>query len=134
MLLLQPLRMSFSTIWSSWKQKYSKFSEVLLLKTGKKRFLVWTGQKFVILHGGISYSGRRISEKLKFRKTIRRLSDLRGLAVFRTCAGLVGPRLQDKEMIKKMVVRSSTTSTKMIRSDLFLISVDVSTSAKTSYQ
>jgi len=54
---------------------------------------------------------------------IRQSSDLKSMVIFRTCTGLVGPRLpaKDHHMIKKKVVCSPTTA-------LLLTSTDVSTS------
>jgi len=66
--------MSFSTIWLSWKQEYSKLLQISLLKTWAKRQLS-VMERLKILHEE-EYSEKQISEKLKFIQDVWWFSEL----------------------------------------------------------
>jgi len=93
---------------------------------GKKGSLSVLGRsKIVTLHEE-EYSERHISEKVKFSKTAIH----QAVVKFKTFGSFQDLRWADRfkvtsqrgqHMIKKMVVRSPTTSSKNIRSDLLLM-------------
>jgi len=140
MLLLQPLRMSF-LIWSSWKQECSKLSQALLLKIctkreyGQKRGLSGVDRSKIILHEW-GHSGRQISENLNWSsvKTAvhQAVTRYKTFGSFQDLSRAGKPRVtsqRDDHMIKKMVVRSPTTLSKKIWSNLLLTRTDANTFA-----